>query len=219
MTADTHERCTERIAEAATQRGRRRRRHGAGGRAAAAAGGRPAGRARRCSPIDAIECTNLLSPLESDADRQNPDIVKAACDIARRHDVSSRARRSRSSAARSTVPVYRQTGIMAFRDRPAAPLRPAARDAARAGGVGGHVPAARTRHADPRRRASTIAPSAWTVRKTCRPSRRCSRRTSGSARSSIARGVRHDRAAARRHRRLRLHGRDPAAERRRRIRS
>ncbi|MEO7775006.1 MAG: 3-deoxy-manno-octulosonate cytidylyltransferase [Steroidobacteraceae bacterium] len=60
-----------------------------------------------------LEATNLLSPLEQAPDRANPDIVKAVCNLA--GDVIFLTRASvptfRDVLA---VPVFRQTGIMAF---------------------------------------------------------------------------------------------------------
>lgn len=113
MTAATHERCTDRIEEAA--------------RSLDAAivvmvqGDEPlllpeAVRAV-AAPLVAdasIVCTNLLSPLEPDEDPRNPDIVKAACGL--NGDVLYFSRAPIPLfRTRLEVPVFRQTGIMAFR--------------------------------------------------------------------------------------------------------
>lgn len=113
MTAATHERCTERIAEAATM---------VDADVVVMVQGDeplllPDAVRQVAAPLladETIECTNLLSPLESDADRQNPDVVKAACDI---HGDILYFSRAAIPLFRSQieVPVYRQTGIMAFR--------------------------------------------------------------------------------------------------------
>lgn len=61
-----------------------------------------------------VVCTNLLSPLESDADLANPNIVKAVC--AQDHRIMFFSRASIPCyRTRVEVPVYRQTGIMGFR--------------------------------------------------------------------------------------------------------
>lgn len=113
MTADTHERCTERIEEAA--------------RAIDAdvivmvQGDEPLllpeAVRRIAAPLledSTLECTNLLSRLPSDDDRGNPDVVKAACN--RNGDVMYFSRAPIPLfRSRVEVPVYRQTGIMAFR--------------------------------------------------------------------------------------------------------
>jgi len=61
-----------------------------------------------------LDVVNLLSPLESSDDYNNPNIVKAVCN--RRGDVIYLTR-APIPYFRNTmeVPVYRQTGIMAFR--------------------------------------------------------------------------------------------------------
>ena len=113
MTADTHERCTERIEEAS--------------RSIDAAiivmvqGDEPLLLPEAIGQIAAplvadpsVVCTNLLSPLESDEDRGNPDIVKAACAV--NGDILYFSRSAIPLFRRRVdVPVYRQTGIMAFR--------------------------------------------------------------------------------------------------------
>jgi 3-deoxy-manno-octulosonate cytidylyltransferase (CMP-KDO synthetase) len=113
MTADTHERCTDRIEEAA--------RTIAAGIVVMVQGDEPLLLPEAVKQIAAplvadpsVVCTNLLSPLESEADRANPDIVKAAC--ARNGDVMYFSRAPIPLfRSRVEVPVFRQTGIMAFR--------------------------------------------------------------------------------------------------------
>ncbi len=63
---------------------------------------------------DTVRCSNLLSSIESDADFANPDIVKAACDGFGNVMFLTRAPIPHFRD-RVQVPVYRQTGIMAFR--------------------------------------------------------------------------------------------------------
>jgi 3-deoxy-manno-octulosonate cytidylyltransferase (CMP-KDO synthetase) len=113
MTADTHERCTDRVEEAM--------RSLAGDIVVMVQGDEPLlvpdAVERVAQPLRDradVVCTNLLSPLESDADLSNPNIVKAACAQDGRVMFFSRApipfyRR------RIECPVYRQTGIMGFR--------------------------------------------------------------------------------------------------------
>lgn len=113
MTADTHERCTERIEEAA--------RSVEAGIVVMVQGDEPlllpdAVRQIAAPLVDdpSVVCTNLLSPLESEADRGNPDIVKAACAL--NGDVMYFSRAPIPMfRSRVDVPVFRQTGIMAFR--------------------------------------------------------------------------------------------------------
>jgi 3-deoxy-manno-octulosonate cytidylyltransferase (CMP-KDO synthetase) len=113
MTAATHERCTERIEEAA--------RGIDAGIIVMVQGDEPLLLPEAVRQVAAplvmdssVVCTNLLSPLESDADRSNPDIVKAACAV--NGDVLYFSRASIPLfRSQLTVPVYRQTGIMAFR--------------------------------------------------------------------------------------------------------
>jgi 3-deoxy-manno-octulosonate cytidylyltransferase (CMP-KDO synthetase) len=60
-----------------------------------------------------LHCTNLLSPLESAADFDNPNIVKAVCD--QRGDLLLLTRAAVPHfRERVEVPVFRQTGIMGF---------------------------------------------------------------------------------------------------------
>ena len=113
MTADTHERCTERIEEAA--------RGIDAGIIVMVQGDEPLLLPQAVRQVAAplvadpnVVCTNLLSPLESEEDRRNPDIVKAACAL--NGDVLYFSRAPIPLfRSRVDVPVYRQTGIMAFR--------------------------------------------------------------------------------------------------------
>lgn len=113
MTADTHERCTDRVEEAM--------RSLTGDIVVMVQGDEPLlvpdAVDRVAQPLREradIVCTNLLSPLESDADLANPNIVKAACAQDGRVMFFSRAAIP-SYRARVECPIYRQTGIMAFR--------------------------------------------------------------------------------------------------------
>lgn len=113
MTKDTHERCTDRIEEAA---------HGIDADVVVMVQGDeplllPEAVRQIAAPLleDAsVECTNLLSPLESEDDRRNPDIVKAACALSGDVMYFSRAPIP-LFRSQVEVPVFRQTGIMAFR--------------------------------------------------------------------------------------------------------
>jgi 3-deoxy-manno-octulosonate cytidylyltransferase (CMP-KDO synthetase) len=113
MTADTHERCTDRVEEA--MRSLR------GDIVVMVQGDEPLlvpqAVERVAAPIrerpDVI-CTNLLSPLESEADLANPNIVKAACAQDGRVLFLSRAPIP-FYRKRIDCPIFRQTGIMAFR--------------------------------------------------------------------------------------------------------
>ena len=113
MTADTHERCTDRVEEAM--------RHLTGDVVVMVQGDEPLlmpdAVSRVAQPLierDEVVCANLLSPLESDADLANPNIVKAACDQSGRVMFLSRAHIP-FFRKRIECPIYRQTGIMAFR--------------------------------------------------------------------------------------------------------
>ena len=113
MTADTHERCTDRVEEAMH--------HLAGDVVVMVQGDEPLlmpdAVSRIAQPLldrEEVVCTNLLSPLESDADLANPNIVKAACDQQGRILFLSRAPIP-FFRKRVDCPIYRQTGIMAFR--------------------------------------------------------------------------------------------------------
>jgi len=113
MTKDTHERCTDRVEEAMHSL--------PGDIVAMVQGDEPllvpeAVRMVTRPLIDdpTLEVVNLLSPLESDSDYANPNIVKAVCN--RRGDVMHFTRAAVPFfRERVQVPVYRQTGIMAFR--------------------------------------------------------------------------------------------------------
>jgi 3-deoxy-manno-octulosonate cytidylyltransferase (CMP-KDO synthetase) len=63
---------------------------------------------------DTVLCTNLLSPLESRADLGNVNIVKAVCDQSGDLMLLTRAAVPHFRE-QLDVPVFRQTGIMAFR--------------------------------------------------------------------------------------------------------
>ena len=113
MTRDTHERCTDRVQEAMTTL--------PGDIVAMVQGDEPLlvpDAVRRVTqPLledHALECTNLLSPLESKDDLSNPNIVKAICDRAQNVMFLTRASVP-YFRANVDVPVYRQTGIMGFR--------------------------------------------------------------------------------------------------------
>jgi 3-deoxy-manno-octulosonate cytidylyltransferase (CMP-KDO synthetase) len=113
MTKDTHERCTDRVEEAMGDL--------PGDIVAIVQGDEPllipeAIRQVTQPLLDdpAIECTNLLSPLESAADYANPNIVKAVRN--KRGEVMFLTRAAVPYFRQQVdVPVYRQTGIMAFR--------------------------------------------------------------------------------------------------------
>jgi 3-deoxy-manno-octulosonate cytidylyltransferase (CMP-KDO synthetase) len=113
MTADTHERCTDRVEEA--MRSLR------GDVVIMVQGDEPLLMpgaveqvARPLFEDPAVVCTNLLSPLEGEADPTNPNIVKAACD--QRGDLLFLSRAPIPYYRKPVVcPLYRQTGIMAFR--------------------------------------------------------------------------------------------------------
>lgn len=113
MTSDAHERCTDRVEEAM--------RHLPGDIVAMVQGDEPLlipDAVRMVTqPLleDAtLDVANLLSPLESDADYLNPNIVKAVCNL--RGDLMHLTRAAVPHfRKRVAVPVYRQTGIMAFR--------------------------------------------------------------------------------------------------------
>jgi 3-deoxy-manno-octulosonate cytidylyltransferase (CMP-KDO synthetase) len=113
MTADTHERCTDRVEEAM--------RSLTGDIVLIVQGDEPLLQPgvlpRVAAPLlerDDVVCTNLLSPLESDDDFANPNIVKAVC--ARNADVLFLTRAAVPFFRRRVeCPVFRQTGIMALR--------------------------------------------------------------------------------------------------------
>lgn len=113
MTKDTHERCTDRVEEAMQRL--------PGEIVAMVQGDEPLLIPEAVSQViqpllddPSLDVVNLLSPLESPDDYANSNIVKAVCD--RRGNVIYLTRAPvpffRQQVA---VPVYRQTGIMAFR--------------------------------------------------------------------------------------------------------
>ena len=113
MTSNAHERCTGRVEEAM--------RHLPGDIVAMVQGDEPLLIPEAVRMVirplieDAtLDAVNLLSPLESDADYLNPNIVKAVCDQRGylMHLTRAAIPHFRKHVA---VPVYRQTGIMAFR--------------------------------------------------------------------------------------------------------
>jgi 3-deoxy-manno-octulosonate cytidylyltransferase (CMP-KDO synthetase) len=113
MTRDTHERCTDRVQEAME--------HLPGDIVAIVQGDEPLLVPEAVQQVVAplladgnVQATNLLSPLESDADLDNPNIVKAVC--GRSGDMMYLTRgRVPFMRVKVEVPIYRQTGIMAFR--------------------------------------------------------------------------------------------------------
>jgi 3-deoxy-manno-octulosonate cytidylyltransferase (CMP-KDO synthetase) len=113
MTASTHERCTDRVEEAA--------RNLNADLFVTIQGDEPLlqpewidGVVRPFSRDPKLGCTNLLSRLEGDDDLGNPNIVKAACDA--NGDIMFFARTIRSMYPdRGEAPIFRQTGIQAFR--------------------------------------------------------------------------------------------------------
>ncbi len=113
MTADTHERCTDRVEEAMRSLD--------GDIVVMVQGDEPLlvpdAVERVAQPLrerSEVVCTNLLSPLESEADLSNPNIVKAVCALDGRVMFLSRAPIP-FFRKKVECPVYRQTGIMAFR--------------------------------------------------------------------------------------------------------
>ena len=113
MTKDTHERCTDRIEEAMKQL--------PGDIVVMVQGDEPLLMPEAIAAVSAplladhtLPIVNLLSPLQSTDDYANPNIVKAVCKL--NGDVIYFTRAAipffREQMA---VPVYRQTGIMAFR--------------------------------------------------------------------------------------------------------
>ena len=113
MTKDTHERCTDRVEEAMQ--------HLPGEIVAMVQGDEPLLIPEAVSQViqpllddPGLDVVNLLSPLESPDDYVNPNIIKAVCDRCGNVIYLTRAPvpHFRQPVA---VPVYRQTGIMAFR--------------------------------------------------------------------------------------------------------
>ena len=113
MTKDTHECCTDRVEEAMQ--------YLPGDIVAMVQGDEPllipeaVRMVTRPLLEDAtLDVVNLLSPFESDADHLNLNIVKAVCNL--RGDLMYLTRAAVPHfRKRVAVPVYRQTGIMAFR--------------------------------------------------------------------------------------------------------
>lgn len=113
MTKDSHERCTDRVEEAMLSV--------EGDIVVMVQGDEPllipyAVRdvAQPLVDDDEVQCSNLLSPLEGPGDLTNENIVKAVCD--RRGNVMFLTRAAVPFfREKIPVPVYRQTGIMAFR--------------------------------------------------------------------------------------------------------
>ncbi len=113
MTADTHERCTDRVEEAL--------RVLTGDVVVIVQGDEPLLQPEAVEQVFAplrqdtsIACSNLVSPLAGSSDAENPNIVKAACDVRGRILFFTRAPLPHYQKA-VACPVYRQTGIMAFR--------------------------------------------------------------------------------------------------------
>lgn len=112
MTSDSHERCTERVAEAMESL--------EGDIVVMVQGDEPLlvpdAITRVIEPLLADEtlgCSNLLTTLASQQDRESQDVVKAACDTAGNVIYFTRAPIP-VIRERVATPVYRQTGIIAF---------------------------------------------------------------------------------------------------------
>lgn len=113
MTKDTHERCTDRIEEAMESL--------PGDIIVMVQGDEPLLMPEAINAVAAplladptLPIVNLLSPLQSKEDYENPNIVKAVCKL--NGDVIFFTRSSIPFfRVQIEVPVYRQTGIMAFR--------------------------------------------------------------------------------------------------------
>lgn len=113
MTKDTHERCTDRVEEAMQTL--------PGDIVVMVQGDEPLlipdAITQVAQPLldnPKLNVVNLLSPLESSNDYNNPNIVKAVCDKNRNIMFLTRAQVP-YFRKQNSVPVYRQTGIMAFR--------------------------------------------------------------------------------------------------------
>jgi 3-deoxy-manno-octulosonate cytidylyltransferase (CMP-KDO synthetase) len=113
MTADNHERSTERVAEAMGEL--------EADVVVVAQGDEPLLLpkdielvARPLVEMDAVESVSLLSPLEGKDDFANPNIVKAACDQSGHIMFYSRAPIPYVQKE-GPCPIYRETGIRAFR--------------------------------------------------------------------------------------------------------
>lgn len=113
MTKDTHERCTDRIEEAMESL--------PGEIVVMVQGDEPLLMPEAITAVaaplladDSLQIVNMLSPLQLPEDLSNPNIVKAVCNLA--GDVIFLTRASVPFYREQLqVPVYRQTGIMAFR--------------------------------------------------------------------------------------------------------
>lgn len=113
MTKDTHQRCTDRIEEAMEQL--------PGDIVVMVQGDEPLLMPETIAAVTAplladkdLPIVNILSKLESADDYSNPNIVKAACNL--QNDILFFSRAPIPFFRETTsVPVYRQTGIMAFR--------------------------------------------------------------------------------------------------------
>ena len=113
MTKDTHERCTDRIDEAMVNL--------PGDIVVMVQGDEPLLMPEAVAAVSAplladpsLPIVNLLSPLQSEDDYLNPNIVKAVCNLNGDVVYFSRAPIP-YFRVQVSVPVYRQTGIMAFR--------------------------------------------------------------------------------------------------------
>ena len=115
MTADTHERASGRVAEATEAI------TGADTVVAVVQGDEPLLLPEQVEAMVApfaadagVRCVSVLSPLESDEDYRNPNIVKAACNV--RGEVMYFSRAPIPYFQRmGPCPVYRETGLRAFR--------------------------------------------------------------------------------------------------------
>ena len=113
MTSDQHERCTERVAEAAEVCG--------GDVVVNVQGDEPLMFPESISQaslplvsLNELQCVSLLSPLETDADLGNPNIVKAVCRA--NHEVLYFSRAPVPYQQKPGRPlVFRETGIRALR--------------------------------------------------------------------------------------------------------
>ena len=113
MTRDTHERCTDRVEEAMQSL--------PGGIVVMVQGDEPLLVPESISQVlkplledPSLEVVNLISHLESKEDYYNPNIVKAVCDL--KGNIIFFTRSAVPYFRKEVqVPVFRQTGIMAFR--------------------------------------------------------------------------------------------------------
>ena len=113
MTRNTHERCTDRVGEAMERL--------PGEIVAMVQGDEPLLIPEAVSQVvkpllddPELQVVNLLSPLDSAADYANPNIVKAVCDLSGNVIYLTRSPVPHFRQP-IVVPVFRQTGIMAFR--------------------------------------------------------------------------------------------------------